>query len=517
MGPAGDMSARLGSGRLGGGRTEGIARAAVLVAVITVLARLVGFVRVLVFARTVGPSCLGDTYFTANAIPNILFDVVAGGALASLAVPLLAGAADRDDAAAAHRTSSALLCWTLLVLAPLVGLVAVFASPLVGLLLGNGHPGCSADLERTRGARMLLGFAPHGRLYRVGMVLTGVLQSHRRFVWAPLAPLLSSIVVIGAYAVFAAVSTRRETHLSTLTTSHELVLSVGTTLGVAALTLPLFLPLRGTGRRLRPTLSFPPGAARSARRLALAGAVALGAQDLATGAILRLANDRGAHGAVVLYNLAWSVFIVPWAVLAVPVATAAFPTLSAHWSAGDGPRYNALAARGSRVVLLAAAGAGAVMVAVAVPASRVLVLGAPGNVAPGVLARALVAFAPGLVGYGLVAHLSRAHYARGQARTAAIATAAGWVLVVATDVILVVALPRTWTVTALGVGTTVGMTVTGAWLAIVLRRAAGPAALDGAGRALLPGLAAAVGGAGMGGARAAGMADVGPAASVAVT
>jgi putative peptidoglycan lipid II flippase len=517
MGPAGDVSARLGSGRLGGGRTEGIARAAVLVAVITVLARLVGFARVLVFARTVGPSCLGDTYFTANAIPNILFDVVAGGALASLAVPLLAGAADRDDAASADRTASALLWWTLLVLAPLMLLVAVFAGPLVGLLLGNGHPGCSADLERSVGARMLVVFAPQVVLYGVGIVLTGVLQAHRRFVGPALAPLLSSIVMIGAYALFAVVSSRRETGLSTLTRPHELVLSLGTTLGVAALTLPLFLPLRRTGRRLRPTLRFPPGVARSARRLAVAGAVALGAQDLATGAILRLANDRGAHGAVVLYNLAWSVFVVPWAVLAVPVATAAFPSLSAHWTAGDRPRYNALTARGSRVVLLAAAGAAAVMVAVAVPASRVLVLGAPGHVAPSVLARAFVAFAPGLLGYGLVAHLSRAHYARGDARTAAVATAAGWTLVVALDVALVVALPRTWTVTALGVGTTLGMTVTGGWLAVVLRRSAGPEALLGARRTLLAGLAAGVVAAAAGAGLATGLADVGPAASVAVT
>jgi putative peptidoglycan lipid II flippase len=284
-----------------------------------------------------------------------------------------------------------------------------------------------------------------------------------------------------------------------------------------ALTLPLFLPLRRTGRRLRMTLSFPPGVARSARRLALAGAVALGAQDLATGAILRLANDRGAHGAVVLYNLAWSIFVVPWAVLAVPVATAAFPSLSAYWSAGDGPRYNLLAARGSRVVLLAAAGAAAVMVAVAVPASRVLVLGAPGDVDPIVLARALVAFAPGLVGYGLVAHLSRAHYARGDARTAAVATAVGWALVVAIDVGLVIALPRTWTVTALGVGTTVGMTVTGGWLAVVLRRSAGPEALHGAGRTLAAGLIAGVVGGGLGALLAAVLSDAGAAASVAVT
>jgi len=371
-------------------------------------------------------------------------------------------------------------------------LVVILAGPLVALLVGNGHPGCSAALERSVGARMLVVFAPQVVLYGVGIVLTGVLQAHRRFFWPALAPLLSSIVVIASYVVFAVVSVRAETGLAGLSRAHELLLSVGTTLGVLALTVPLFLPLRGTGRRLRLTLRFPAGIARSARRLAISGAVVLGAQDLATGAILRLANDRGAHGAVVLYNLAWSVFVVPWAVLAVPIATAAFPALSARWSTGETTQYAALTARGTRAVLLAATGAAALMIAAAEPAARVLVVGAPGNVAPVVLARALIAFAPGLLGYGLVAFLTRAHYARGDARTAAAAAAAGWVVVVAVDVVLVVVLPRTWTVTALGVGTTVGMTVAGCWLATTLHRSVGQRVLDGTRRALGAGLVAAV-------------------------
>jgi putative peptidoglycan lipid II flippase len=498
-------------------RPNSLARAALLVAVVTVLARLVGFARVFVFARAVGPSCLGDTYFTANAIPNILFDVVAGGALASLAVPLLAPSVDRGDTQAADRTASALLCWTLLVLAPVLLLVVVFAGPLVGLLVGNGHPGCSAALERSVGARMLVVFAPQVVLYGVGIVLTGVLQAHRRFLGPALAPLLSSVVVIASYVTFAVVSTRRETDLATLTPSHELVLSLGTTLGVAALTLPMFLPLRHTGRRLRPTLRFPTGIARSARRLALAGAVALGAQDLATGAILRLANDRGAQGAVVLYSLAWSVFVLPWAVLAVPVATAAFPSLSAQWSSGDHSRYRALTARGARAVVLAAAGAAALVVAAASPAARVLVVGAPGNVPPAELARALVAFAPGLVGFGLIAFLSRAHYARGDARTVALATATGWAVVVAVDVALVVVLPRTWTVAALGVGTTVGMSIAGSWLAVSLLRSVGSPVLDGVRRASGAGLVAAAVAASVGAGLVGLVPHTGAADSVAVT
>ena len=78
-------------------------RAAALITVLTVLARLAGFGRNLVFARTVGFNCLADTYFTVNTVPNILYEIVAGGALASLVVPLLAGAINRGDSEHADR------------------------------------------------------------------------------------------------------------------------------------------------------------------------------------------------------------------------------------------------------------------------------------------------------------------------------------------------------------------------------------------------------------------------------
>src|SRR3954452_16807926 len=118
--------------------TSGIARAAAVVAVVTIGARMVGFVRILVFAHTVGPTCLGDTYYTANTVPNILFDVVAGGALARLAVPLLTGPAAEGDREVADRTASALMTWTLLLLLPvtIAGLLA--ARPIMNLLVGNG-------------------------------------------------------------------------------------------------------------------------------------------------------------------------------------------------------------------------------------------------------------------------------------------------------------------------------------------------------------------------------------------
>jgi len=63
---------------------QGLAGAAVLIAVVTAVSRVVGFGRVLVFSKTVGDTCLGDVYNTANLLPNVAFEIVAGGALASL-------------------------------------------------------------------------------------------------------------------------------------------------------------------------------------------------------------------------------------------------------------------------------------------------------------------------------------------------------------------------------------------------------------------------------------------------
>jgi len=184
--------ARLGSGLLG---------AAAGIALVTVAARVVGFGRTAVLGRAVGPTCVGDVYSAVNAVPNVVFEVVAGGALAGVAVPVLAGALGRGERDTAGRTAGALLGWALVVLVPVALLVALAAPLLVRGVLGS-DPACAGAVEV--GTRMLRVFAPQVVLYGVAVVLTGVLQADRRFTGPALAPLLSSVVVIAAYLLYAA-------------------------------------------------------------------------------------------------------------------------------------------------------------------------------------------------------------------------------------------------------------------------------------------------------------------------
>ncbi|SCX54071.1 putative peptidoglycan lipid II flippase [Klenkia marina] len=452
---------------------RGVAGAAALIAVLTVLARVAGFGRTVVFTNTVGAGSTADTYLAANNVPNIVFEVVAGGALASLVVPMLAGGIAAGDREQVRRTASALLGWTLVVLVPLAVLLALLARPIADALLGDD----AADPAKAElAARFLLVFAPQVVLYGIGIVLTGVLQAHRRFAGPALAPLLSSVVVAGAYLTFAGIGGSRD--VGELSRPAELVLGVGTTLGVVALAGCLLVPLRRLRLGLRPRLRFPVGAAPRVRRLALAGVITLLGQQVVAVVAIRLANAGGVpDGTQTVYFAGMTLFLLPWAALAVPLATSAYPGLAERAAQGDDAGFRRLLAPVVALVLVTSALAVAVLVAVAGPVSRVFFATEVDKAQ--MLAPTVVAFVPGLVGYGLVAVLTRALYARGLWRSPTVCVAGGWSVAVVADVVLAGLLPAQDRSLALALGHTLGVTVAGAGLLVVVARVAGAGSLAG--------------------------------------
>ncbi|MGH3400306.1 MAG: murein biosynthesis integral membrane protein MurJ [Streptosporangiaceae bacterium] len=476
----------------------GIGRAAALIAVLTICARLLGLVRQVVFAHTVEAYCLGTAYTTANQVPNIIYDIVLGGALTSVMVPLLARSAQRvgTDAAAARQvtqTSSALLTWTVVILAPVSLLIAVAAGPIASVLSPAnpaGHCGHASMITLT--SRMITVFVPQVLCYGLAVALYGILQAHRRFTAPALAPVISSLVVMAAYLLFVPFGAGHREHVAGLPVSAELILAAGTTLGVAALALTALVPAVALRLRLRPTLRFPAGVARQARGLAGYGIAALIAQDAALLVVIRLANGSATQGAVVLYGYGWQAFESIYAVLAVPIVISVFPVLSGS----DSSEFDETSAGSSRAVLLMSFLGAALLAAVATPAARVFA--GHGQVLE--LALGFAAFAPGLIGYGLMACLSRVLLASGRNAIAAAAMVGGWLAVIGADLVLVhLASPR-WVVAALGLGNTIGFTIAAVALVLAVRRVRGPSALRAMARATVAGLAAGLAGAAAGGA-----------------
>jgi len=465
----------------------GIARGAALIAGLTVLSRLLGLARTLVFSQRIGASCLGTAYVTANQIPNLIYELILGGALTSAMVPVLARSAERagsdpEERARVSQITSALLTWSVIILVPLTLLVAAAAGPLAILLNpANAHAHCvRADVVATT-TLMLEVFAPQIILSGLSVVLYGLLQAYRRFAGPALGPAISSLVVIAAYLAFAPLD--KGLPLARLPLAAELVLSVGTTMGVAALLLVAVWPTWRLHLTFRPTLRFPAGVARRAGGLAIVGVIEIIAYDLSTVVALVLANGRGTTGSVVLLNYAWQVFNSVNGVLALSIAISAFPVLSAR----DGSVFDRTCAGSTRAVLLVSWLGTAITAAIAVPAAHVLAR-QPDQVPELIAGFALLA--PGLAGFGVIANLSRAMLAIGRLKVAAAAVAGSWLVVIAADAVLAVVAPAHLVVAALALGSTIGQTVVAIPLVIATRRIRGPEAVRGTARAALAGLAA---------------------------
>ena len=392
---------------------EGITRGALVVASLTILSRILGLVRTLVFSQTVGATCLGTAYVTANQVPNLLYELILGGALTSAMVPILARSAERAGRSQPEKArvgviTSALLTWTIIIVVPLTVAIIAAAGPIASLLNpSNPNAHCvRANMVGVTGD-MLRVFAPQALLYGVSVVLYGLLQSYRRFVGPSIGPGISSLVLIACYLAFVPLNKRLP--LAQLPASAELVLSVGTTLGIAALVVVAIPPTWRLHLRFRPVLRFPPGVARRAGGLALVGVAELVAIDVANVVAIELANGRGKTGAIVLFNYGSQVFNSIAAILALSIVISAFPVLSAR----EGPAFDRTSAGSTRAILLMSWLGTAVIAAIAIPAAHVLAK-QPDQVSQ--LTWAFLLFAPGIAGIAVIANLSRVMFVIGQAQ-----------------------------------------------------------------------------------------------------
>jgi putative peptidoglycan lipid II flippase len=402
-----------------GDTAEGLVRSTAVMAVGTTLSRVTGFLRVaaMAFALGVAESRLADAYAVANNIPNIVYELILGGILTSIFVPVFVHQMAKRSRAEAWRSAQAVMTVTFLVLL-VVMVVGIVAAPWIVRLYTIRVPAEARPAVQDLATLFLRFFMPQILLYGMGAVATGLLNAHRRFAVPMFAPILNNLVVIGTFVTFALLTEGTPTP-TTVTLGQQLVLAIGTTAGVAAMTLALWPSLRATGFRWRWVADPRNEAVRSLIRLSGWAVMYVVLNQLGLLVVIVLAGAQ--QGAYAAYTIAFIFFQLPHAIFAVSIMTALLPALAEDWVRKDRADFRRDLARGIRasafVVIPAAAG----YVALAEPIVRLLIEhGVATSASTELVAGVLQFFALGLFQFSAFLLFLRAFYAMQDTRTPAV-------------------------------------------------------------------------------------------------
>ena len=394
--------------------TDGIGRASAFLASGTIVSRILGFVKAIIVAATIGVvgSAGADAFAVANALPNTVYVIVAGGVLSAVLVPQIVRAGAHADGGSGYINK--LLTVALVILAGAT-ILATALAPLLTLVYGATLPQATLDLA--------IAFAwwclPQIFFYGLYTLLGEVLNARRSFGPFTWVPVLNNIVAIAGLLVFAwafGVDPDGARAADEWTPAMIAVLAGTATLGIAVQALVLFWFWRRIGLRYRPDFAWRGVGLGTAGRMAgwtfgmlllttLAGIV----QTLVLG------TASGQNASIAAVDYAWLIFMLPHSVITVSIATAYFTRMSEHAAADDLDRVRDDLSGAIRGITLIINLAAAVLLVIAYPFAAVFETASFADTAA--LGNVVIAFTLGLVPFSTLFVVQRTFYALGDTRT----------------------------------------------------------------------------------------------------
>ncbi|MHB8293673.1 MAG: lipid II flippase MurJ [Acidimicrobiales bacterium] len=311
---------------------ERLNRDMVAMAAGTTLSRLTGFARVATLVFVLGSNRLSGAYNIANNTPKMVFDLLLGGVIAATLVPVLVDRLATRTEEEAWSSISAVMTVAGAVLAIGTALFVLAAPIIIDAYMAFTKVGPAATDERHVATFLLRLFAPQLAFYGWIALTTSLLNVRRHFAAPMFAPVVTNLVVI---AVLGAISLLPSLSIADAAKhGPELwLLGAGTSLGVLAQAVTLWVVLRRTGSRLRFRLAPADPAVAQIARLSGWILAFVAASQVSLFVILALANRSA--GGVTDFNNAYTFFQLPFGVLAVSIMGAMQPDMAQRWSLHD--------------------------------------------------------------------------------------------------------------------------------------------------------------------------------------
>jgi len=377
-----------------------IARAASIVMVAFALSRVLGLVRQMVIAGQFGTGVEMDAYQAAFRLPDLLFQLMAGGALGSAFIPTFTGYLTRGDRAGAWRLVSAIINLVLVILTLTAVVGALVAPWLVDWIIAPGFDAPTAALTVRLMRVMLISSV----IFGVSGVLMGALNAHQHFLLPAVAPMLYNLSIIGG-TLFLAPS------------MGVMGLAVGVVVGSALHLLVQVPGLIHFDVRYAPVLTVQDPGVREVARLMGPRVLGLAVVQLNFLVNTNLASRLG-EGAVSAINFAWLLMLLPQGVFAQAVATAAFPTFAEQVARGERAAMRSALAATLRAIFALSLPAAVGLAVLRGPLIAMLFeRGAFGETATDLVAWALLFYALGLVAHAGLEIVARAFYALHDTKT----------------------------------------------------------------------------------------------------
>lgn len=391
----------------------GIGRASFFLASGTMVSRILGFVKAMLLAWTIGlvASRSADAFGVANQLPNTLYVIIAGGVLSAILVPSIVRSIVHADGGKSYVNK--LLTITLVVLFAATAAAVLLAPVLVHLYSFRLDPDARA---------LAVAFAywclPQIFFYGLYTVLGEILNAHKLFGPFTWSPVVNNVVAMAGLVVFILLfgADPNGTRLVTEWTPDMILLLAGTaTLGVASQALILFFFWRRIGLSFRPDFSWRGIGLRATGKLAgwsFAMLALTTVAGLVQSNVALIASGNGPSTAT-LQN-AWLIFMLPHSVITLSVATAYFTRLAEHVRENRTDELKTDVSTATRQITLIIVLATAGLIVLAFPFASLFTAAFSDTAAMGFV---LIAYLIGLVPFAVLFVFQRTFYALGDTRT----------------------------------------------------------------------------------------------------
>ncbi len=399
--------------------SRNLARAGLIVSSAFLASRVLGWVRTVVIVRSGGSLTELDSFFAAFRIPDLIFQLVAAGALSSALIPIVSGLFATDEHPRAWRVVSTVTNLMLVGLLVL-GLFVLVAAPVIVELITPGFD--AAQTAKTVELTRIMILSPI--FLALGSVATSVLNAGGRFAASAIAPVTYNLAIIGGALILAP-------------SMGVDGLAIGVVAGSLCHLLVQLRPLTRLGFRYAPKIDFGDRLARKALALMAPRAIGLGASQITFVVVTSLATLQG-PGAVTSFNVAFTLLQIPIGVIGVPLGIVVLPSLSREAAVGREPEFVAMLMRALRLIVYVMVPIGALFAIVRVQTVSLLFdVASYGHAALTLTAATLFTFLFGLAAHALIAVLARAFYARQDTLTPVLAAVGAVVINTTLAVILV--------------------------------------------------------------------------------